>query len=403
MDVIEPRKATVDFKPLEVSQVSNCKDRYHSTHLYLVIPGNVCDTIKIVSTICLHKTNFMGWIFMWIDTITSVYLPVILWTCDNDYYHFIAAFGGFRDTERMANTSINLAYFVGQTIIRLIVVWNRKKLTNFHQSVNSKILHLILQSQTLPQKQMYINWLSEIANSIRFTCYFVTGMTTLNFLFAFGSYTIAGYKNSVPLLQLFVLGVMVSDFSSIIVLYGSVTLWIICYIKCIILGLRIVQQECYNLSRDHSLFEISGTAKLFEWKKSNNMQKMSEEVSVNEEPHMRKLIRDYESLRELVSEMKKGYLSNLIVIWFASALAILLHQCFMTLVWIRMTQLYSIVGLATTQVFNFFIIFMLCDSGEQLTSQVCGLLSTYMIILLQFRDSEPGQGTPRNQTTDQLT
>lgn len=243
---------------------------------------------------------------------------------------FSETFNQTTETERYANLAINMGYFIGQIVLRFIVILNRKRIQAFQTSFNKLICELCNENNKAENKLML-----QIEKKMKILSIIGGSLTISNIFLIWLTYGVPAFIKHVGddiqvQGRIFLICLMVSDFTSVVVLYGSIVMWVVAYLKIIIDSLRLIRLKS----------EIQTSFKQFE------------------------------TIRKLINEVNTGSFSLIILIWLISTVAILFHQNFVFLIYIRTGDYLMLLGLFSTYSLNTLGIFILCNSGEQLTQEV---------------------------------
>ncbi len=242
---------------------------------------------------------------------------------------FSETFNQVTTTERYVNLAINMGYFIGQIVLRFVVLLNRKRIQALQKSFNKRLFELCNENSEASKTSMLkieknMKILSGIGGSLTIVNGFLIWLT-------YGVPAFIKHMDDNDYIEIHgrivLICLMVSDFTCVIVLYSSI---VMC--KTIIASLRLIRLK----------------------KCSSNLHELKQ----------------FKAIRKLIHEVNTGSFSLIILIWLISTVAILLHQNFAILVYIRTGNYLMLLGLFPTYSLSTIGIFILCNSGEKLTQEV---------------------------------
>lgn len=276
---------------------------------------------------------------------------------------FAGLLGQMTDTEVDSNTWFNLVFFFCETVIRIMILFSRKRLQNFHETFNGKLLNLLMDIKI----EVWKNNFQIAERSIRVASLSLCTMTALNFMVVMSALIGRSYIQKLSLWpRLWFVVFVACDFSSISVLYGCIMLWLFSYVKCITAALSSMYIEIQALSSTKWLL----TNEIKDGSEASNDEETILLKSKQDEVHIGGLMKHFESISELVFQLNHGVMSWILLFWLTSMTGLLLHQCFSIIIFLRVGNVTMLFSMTIIFICTILGIFYVCNVSDEMAAQV---------------------------------
>lgn len=309
----------------------------------------------------INKQNELHLSHFW-----SVYSALHLvneFTCLLSYYttDLAAAYGGSdNDTGSYVNDFVSLVRIISQFYLRIFIFRKIQTLINFHSSISDNIVNLILNTSSESKKnfQAYLGMIKKKTKKLKCASVVIASATILNG-FMVGIYgalsMLKNLKDGFNLKEALYLITFV-NYTVFTTLFAALPLWISCYVVCLGMTVKIMQDECclipvktLQTANNHIAMYFEEILQVFNWR-----------------------------FPEILSKLNAAYLGRQLILWMVMTVPSAIHMLFATFLIIKqnigveniLLVILVVCNMLPVILVNIFSFHVLCDSCSNFHDQV---------------------------------